>query len=220
MFLEQHTWRVCSQKPISPFLSIFRYGHHTSLITYQELFLKLWSKVSEIFLLFSLYFSSFQSQISQFHKTWLIGFCKQTLHMYNVHAEMPTSTFLPYFVRFLKENTAVRFFFFFFFFFNTGEWKFYITHIIYVMKTWSEFLNDNVKRRLRLHQRAPKTRVFPGRKDFVLRARDARSARKNTFFHLKYAFLSSIILFFLWQVGSYAVRSLAFVIFYKILFFG
>ena len=55
------------------------------------------------------------------------------------------------------------------------------------MKTWSEFLNDNVKKRLRLHQRAPKTRVFPdpGRKDFVLRARDARSARKNTFFHLK-----------------------------------
>ena len=90
---------------------------------------------------------------------------------------MPTSTFLPYFVRFLKENTAVRFsrqntflkfiyffFFFFIFFFNnnTGEWKFYITHIIYVMKTWSEFLNDNVKKRLRLHQRAPKTRVFPG----------------------------------------------------------
>ena len=58
-------------------------------------------------------------------------------------AEMATSTFLPYFVRFLKENTAVRFFppkyvflnfnyynnffFFFFFFFlykkknNTGE---------------------------------------------------------------------------------------------------
>ena len=38
------------------------------------------------------------------------------------------------------------------------------------MKTWSEFLNDNVKKRLRLHQRAPKTRVFPdpGRKDFVL----------------------------------------------------
>ena len=39
-------------------------------------------------------------------------------------AEMPTSTFLPYFVRFLKENTAVRFFppkyvfFFFRFFFN------------------------------------------------------------------------------------------------------
>ena len=30
------------------------------------------------------------------------------------------------------------------------------------MKTWSEFLNDNVKKRLRLHQRAPKTRVFPG----------------------------------------------------------
>ena len=118
---------------------------------------------------------------------------------------MPTSTFLPYFVRFLKENTAVRFFppkyvffFFFFFFYNTGEWKFYITHIIYVMKTWSEFLNDNVKKRLRLQQRAPKTRVFPdpGRKDFVLRARDARSVRKNTFFHLKYAFLSSIIPFF------------------------
>ena len=35
--------------------------------------------------------------------------------------ELPTSTFLPYFVRFLKDNTAVRFFlqiFFFFFFIN------------------------------------------------------------------------------------------------------
>ena len=41
---------------------------------------------------------------------------------------------------------------------------------------------------LRLHQRA-KTRVIPdpGRKDFVLRARDAPQ-RKNTFFHLKYVF--------------------------------
>ena len=49
-----------------------------------------------------------------------------------LHAELPTSTFLPYFVRFLKENTAVRFFmpkyvfsnfgfFFFFFFFLNGE---------------------------------------------------------------------------------------------------
>ena len=32
-------------------------------------------------------------------------------------AELPTSTFLPYFVRFLKENTIFNFFFFFFFFF-------------------------------------------------------------------------------------------------------
>ena len=75
------------------------------------------------------------------------------------------------------------------------------------MKTWSEFLNDNVKKRLRLHQRAPKTRVFPdpGRKDFVLRARDARSARKNTYFHLKYAFFKLNITFFLmtgWQLCS------------------
>ena len=58
------------------------------------------------------------------------------------------------------------------------------------MKTWSEFLNDNVKKRLRLHQRAPKTRVFPdpGRKDFVLRARTFFSPQicsfklNNTFF--------------------------------------
>ena len=28
----------------------------------------------------------------------------------NSLTELPTSTFLPYFVRFLKENTAVRFF--------------------------------------------------------------------------------------------------------------
>ena len=62
------------------------------------------------------------------------------------HAELPTSTFLPYFVRFLKENTVVRFFlqkyvfqlllFFFFYILES------ITHIIYVMKTWSEFLNN------------------------------------------------------------------------------
>ena len=53
---------------------------------------------------------------------------------------MPTSTFLPYFVRFLKENTAVRFFppIFFFFILESES-----SHIIYVMKTWSEFLNDN-----------------------------------------------------------------------------
>ena len=70
-------------------------------------------------------------------------------------AELPTSTFLPYFVRFLKENTAVRFFlqkyvvvffcfFFFFFFFFILVLKF--TRIIYVMKTWSEFLNNNVQK--------------------------------------------------------------------------
>ena len=97
--------------------------------------------------------------------------CEKNRGIHCKSAEMPTSTFLPYFVRFLKENTVVRFFppkyvfflfFLFFYIFYIGEWKFYITHIIYVMKTWSEFLNDNVKKRLRLHQRAPKTHVFPG----------------------------------------------------------
>ena len=85
-------------------------------------------------------------------------------------------------------------FFFFFFFLHYS-----VTHIIYVMKTWSEFLNDNVKKRLRLHQRAPKTRVFPdpGRKDFVLRAHDARSARKNTFFSPQICFFKLNNTFFL-----------------------
>ena len=149
--------------------------------------------------------------------------------------------FLPYFVCFLKENTAVRFFppkyiffffsiFFFFFFFifflfffyffnNTGEWKFYITHIIYVMKTWSEFLNDDVKKRLRLHQRAPKTRVFPdpGRKDFVLRARDARSARKSPqicFFKLNNNFFLND------RLAAMQFAPSPSLFFYKILFFG
>ena len=58
-------------------------------------------------------------------------------------AELPTSTFLPYFVRFLKENTAVRFFlqkyvfqnfvFFFFFFFYTREWKFWNLHTLFML---------------------------------------------------------------------------------------
>ena len=71
-------------------------------------------------------------------------------------AELPTSTFLPYFVRFLKENTAVRFFlqkyvycFFFRFFFFIFFYLFFytkFTRIIYVMKTWSEFLNNNVQK--------------------------------------------------------------------------
>ena len=79
------------------------------------------------------------------------------IHEHHTHTELPTSTFLPYFVRFLKGNTAVRFFlqkyvfqnfvffffFFFFFFFLILE---SITHIIYVMKTWSEFLNNNVQK--------------------------------------------------------------------------
>ena len=159
---------------------------------------------------------------------------------------MPTSTFLPYFVRFLKENTAVRFFppkyvfkifdyyylffffFFFFFFYNTGEWKFYITHIIYVMKTWSEFLNDNVKKRLRLHQRAPKTRVFSGPlagpRPWPKGLRASRSwcalRAQKYFFSPQICFFKLNNTFFKWQVSSYAVRSLAFVIFYKILFWG
>ena len=79
-------------------------------------------------------------------------FYKIRPYLHVQYTEMPTSTFLLYLVRFLKGNTAVRFLLqkyvfsiFFFFFFYTGEWKFYITHIIYVMKTWSEFLN-NVKK--------------------------------------------------------------------------
>ena len=55
-----------------------------------------------------------------------IGQCQISLKSDQVmismcYAEMPTSTFLPYFVRFLKENTAVRFFppkYVFFFFYS------------------------------------------------------------------------------------------------------
>ena len=70
-------------------------------------------------------------------------------------SELPTSTFLPYFVRFLKENTAVRFFLqkyvfqnfnfnfififlffiylFIFIFFDTGEWKFWNLHTLFML---------------------------------------------------------------------------------------
>ena len=55
--------------------------------------------------------------------------------------EMPTSTFLPYFVRFLKENTAVRFFppkyvfnfFFFFFFFFILESESSTVHTLFML---------------------------------------------------------------------------------------
>ena len=64
-------------------------------------------------------------------------------------ADLPTSTFLPYLVRFLKGNTAVRFFlqkyvfqiFFFFFFFFPLESESSTLHTLF-MKTWSEFLNN------------------------------------------------------------------------------
>ena len=127
-------------------------------------------------------------------------FTSLTQHLKNRWQRCQLVRFCRILYVFLKENTAVRFFppkYFFFFFFFILESESSTLHTLFMLwKTW--FLNDNVKKRLRLHQRAPKTRVFPdpGRKDFVLRARDARSARKNTFFHLKYAFLSSIILFF------------------------
>ena len=83
-------------------------------------------------------------------------------------AELPTGMFLPYFVRFLKENTAVRFvlqkyaffffpiFFIFYFLFiiiflnYTGSEIGY-THYLNVMKTWSEFLNNNVQDCTREH---------------------------------------------------------------------
>ena len=72
-----------------------------------------------------------------------------------LHADLPTSTFLPYLVRFLKGNTAVRFFlqkyvfqnfvffffFFFFFFFPPLESESSTLHTLF-MKTWSEFLNN------------------------------------------------------------------------------
>ena len=67
------------------------------------------------------------------------------------------------------------------------------------MKTWSEFLNDNFKKRLRLHQRAPKTRVFPGpgRKDLMLRARDVRSRVQKYFFSPQICFFKLNNTFFL-----------------------
>ena len=85
-------------------------------------------------------------------------------------SDLPTSTFLSYLVRFLKGNTAVRFFpakirfsklFFFYFFILPLESESSTLHTLF-MKTWSEFLNNRSKIRLRLHQRAPKTRVLPG----------------------------------------------------------
>ena len=56
-----------------------------SLHIVQGLFLKLWSKGSEIFLLFSLYFSSFNRIISQFDKNGLIGFANKLYHIQYMH---------------------------------------------------------------------------------------------------------------------------------------
>ena len=77
--------------------------------------------------------------------------------LYTMFTDLPTSTFLSYFVRFLKGNTAVRFFlqkyvfqnfdfdffFFFFFFFSFFplESESSTLHTLF-MKTWSEFLNN------------------------------------------------------------------------------
>ena len=64
------------------------------------------------------------------------------LKVQTTSTELPTSTFLPYFVRFLKENTAVRFFlqkyvflksdFFFFFFFFILESESYEIYTHYL----------------------------------------------------------------------------------------
>ena len=67
----------------------------------------------------------------------------QTFFAHHKTPEMPTSTFLPYFVRFLKENTAVRFFppkyvfkiidFFFFFFFFLLESESSTLHTLFML---------------------------------------------------------------------------------------
>ena len=92
------------------------------------------------------------------------------------------------------------FFIFFFFYWRVKVLKF--THIIYVMKNWSEFLNKKCSKiRLRLHQRAPKTCELPGplsgpwtpaEKDFAL---VMRAPRAKILFSPKNVFSSSIILF-------------------------
>ena len=81
--------KSCSQKPISPLLSICKYGHHRII---QNIIFKMiprsihindcfWSyvqkyqKLSIIFFIFQ----QLQSQISQFDKNWLISFCKKKL---------------------------------------------------------------------------------------------------------------------------------------------
>ena len=61
----------------------------------------------------------------------------------NCHlSELPTSTFLPYFVRFLKENTAVRFFLqkyvFFYFDFLFFIYLFIYFFIYFFLNTGSE----------------------------------------------------------------------------------
>ena len=66
--------------------------------------------------------------------------------------ELPTSTFLPFFkgkygsTFFPAKIRFSKFHVFFFFFFNWRVKVLKFTHIIYVMKTWSEFLNNNVKK--------------------------------------------------------------------------
>ena len=98
------------------------------------------------------------------------------------HSELPTSMFLPYFVRFLKENTAVCMFLFdkihvFFFFLLESESSEIYTHYLCYEKLVRVFELKCSKIRLRLHQRASKPVSFqgqikraldPGRKDFAL----------------------------------------------------
>ena len=66
------------------------------------------------------------------------------------YSELPSSTFLPYLVHFLKENTAVCFFlqksFLFFLLFLILESESTEIYTHYVMKTCSEFFNNNVQK--------------------------------------------------------------------------
>ena len=86
-----YIWRVCSQKTISPFLIIFKYGHHRiirklslkwylahyiSRITFEVMI-----KSIRIFFIIFFILQQLKSQISKFDKNLLIGFCEQTLHI-------------------------------------------------------------------------------------------------------------------------------------------
>ena len=85
-------WRVLSQNGLSAIFDIFKVrapsyntkqylSNDTFLIIYKGIFLKLWSKVLQIFLLFCFIFQQIKSQISQIDQNGYNPFCNETLQV-------------------------------------------------------------------------------------------------------------------------------------------
>ena len=89
--LLESIWRVCSQNPISPFLSILKYGHHRIIqkiifkIIPRSLHIKdyFWSydQKYQKFSYYFLYISAASIANISIWRNGLISFCEQTLHI-------------------------------------------------------------------------------------------------------------------------------------------